>query len=218
MACDNWKERLVAGLYDELEGPQREELEAHLEACSACRNEMEELNGARESLRLAEPAVPYAPRVVVLERPERKIRSWWSFAAGFACASLLLAVGLFAGMQIAAGGADNPVIPFDPADPYGAVPASDTVTRQEMEAALQNQEARLRALYTDNRPDMLSPQDLDTRFASFETSLDQQRRNDLRFLLQEIFAAEVRSGTAIDETQRAVRYLAVANHPAVSEW
>jgi hypothetical protein len=213
MACDKWKERLVAGLYDELPGAERELLDRHLESCSECRAEMEELAGARESLRLAEPSVPYAPRVVVLDRPGRRSLSWWNFAAGFACATLLLVVGAAAGWGLA-DRSDRTVIPAEEVRSADA----DFLQREDLDRALQAQEARFRSMMSEGRGELLSPADLDTRFASFESNLDQRRRNDLRFLLQEILAAEVRSGTAIDETQQAVRYLAVANHPGVSEW
>jgi hypothetical protein len=49
-------------------------------------------------------------------------------------------------------------------------------------------------------------------------NLDQRRRDDLRFILEQLVASEMRNGVAIDETQQAVRYLAVANDPRMTEW
>ena len=46
----------------------------------------------------------------------------------------------------------------------------------------------------------------------------QRRQNDLRFVFREILASELRQGAAINETQEALRYLAVANHPSLAEW
>ena len=217
MSCDRWNEQLVAALYDELNEAERNELDLHLAGCADCRREMDELAGARDSLRLAEPHVPYSPRVVVLESPRRRIRSWWSFAAGFACASLLLCAGLVAGWQMAQPGGDRTVIPYDQVGPDASVPAG-FVTREELTAAMTAQEQRLQSIYRDGNGEVVSPGDLDTRLSRLENGINQQRRNDLRFVLQEILASELRAGSAIDETQQAVRYLAVANQPGLSEW
>ena len=59
---------------------------------------------------------------------------------------------------------------------------------------------------------------IENRINSLAASLDQRRKDDLRFILEQLVASEVRNGAAIDETQQAVRYLAVANDPRMTEW
>ena len=63
-----------------------------------------------------------------------------------------------------------------------------------------------------------SPFDLESRFASLEERLEQRREADLRFVLDQIQAAEVRSGAAIGENSNAIRYIALASDPAITEW
>ncbi len=219
MACERWEETLVAALYDEIEPDRKQALESHLETCPGCRESFEELAAARTALRRAEPRLPNAPPVVLLDAPRRWGWRWTSFAAGFACASVLLAAGVLAGMRLAAAPAAGTPPEPTTADAGASVPAAVASRLDALERELRaRQDSRLAAAVEEMRDQSVTPGQLDTRLASFEGSLDRRRREDVRLLLGEILAAEVRSGAAISETQKALRYVAAANRPGMSEW
>lgn len=216
MECKEWKEMMVAELYGELNPGDKALLDRHLSGCDHCRRELDELEAGRQILQEAEPLVPAAPRVVVLPSPATRIRSWWSFAAGFAAASLLLAAGLVTGWTMAGNTfGDRPASPQ--AINTDLLPAG-LVYQEDLDAALRSNREQLHGGFAEPLPDTLSRQYLDNRLTTLASNMDQRRRDDLQFLLEQILASEMRSGVAIDETQKAVRYLAVANNPGMSEW
>jgi hypothetical protein len=96
--CD--KELLVAYLYEDLSGPERAGFEAHVRECAECRDELKALGAVRVDL--AEWTPPQSNlgfRVVrgasetghVLRMPAAASwRAWWTPAAGFAAAAVLV--------------------------------------------------------------------------------------------------------------------------------
>jgi hypothetical protein len=52
--------------------------------------------------------------------------------------------------------------------------------------------------------------------AASERRIDQRRATDMRYVLGELGAAELRAGASIGETQRALQYVALANNPQAS--
>ena len=52
--------------------------------------------------------------------------------------------------------------------------------------------------------------------AASERRIDQRRATDMRYVLGEIGAAEMRAGASIGETQKALQYVALANNPQAS--
>ncbi|MHC4822087.1 MAG: anti-sigma factor family protein, partial [Planctomycetota bacterium] len=99
MGCKQWNDEWVAHLYGELSESETRDVERHLAECAACRETMDNLAASRRTLHESAPAVPMAPRVLVLQpRPVR--RPLFAFASGVTCAAALLAVGVVAGASI----------------------------------------------------------------------------------------------------------------------
>jgi anti-sigma factor RsiW len=106
---DEWRDRMVAALYGELDDAGRRELEARIEQDQALRADWQELHQARAALRLlaqeadgedaeirssARPPGRRAGRVVSFPRV------WLASAAGFAAAALLFIGLLLAGLRV----------------------------------------------------------------------------------------------------------------------
>ncbi len=211
MDCKDFHELLVTRIYDELEPEDSDRLDAHLRDCAACAEELVRLGAARDLLRQAEPELPASPRVVLLTpRPLR--RPVWTFAAGFACAMIVLAIGLGAGWTLrgpAAGGATAPAL-----------------TRAEVEGLIRDQESRLlsRAATLPTEPAKtrapleaaLTRKDLDDAFSRFEKKIDGRRAADLGYVLDAITSSELRSSARIGQTREALRYVALASNPGIS--
>ncbi len=213
--CEAFKELLVARLYDELDADDARRLESHLGDCGVCREELVRLGAARELLRHAEPELPVSPRVVLLApRPFR--RPMWAFAAGFACALLVLAAGLGAGWTLRGAGESGA---------SGQVAAG--LTRADVEGLIREQEARL-ARRLEPAPSGAKPsspaaleaavtkKDLDDAFSRFEKKVDGRRAADLGYVLDAITSSELRSSARIGQTRDALRYVALANDPRIS--
>jgi hypothetical protein len=217
MACEAWRDHLVARLYDELDPADAGRLAAHLGQCAACRDEIAQLAVVRERLRRAEPALPVSPRVVLLApRPFRSpLRA---FAAGFACAVIVLAAGLSTGWALRDRGGWKAVSP----EP---VPAA--LTRTEVEGLLRDHEATLDRRLQTARPvapisaasgaeSAVTKKDLEAAFARLEKKIDGRRAADVGYLLDAISASELRSNARIGQTREALRYVALASDPRIS--
>ena len=94
------KDDLVSYLYDDLEGPARGAFERHLHACAECRDELQAMRGVRADLLTWSPPEPdFAFRIVkeplaaqatVLRPNVPSWRAWFTPAAGFAAAAVLV--------------------------------------------------------------------------------------------------------------------------------
>jgi Putative zinc-finger len=93
------KELLVAYLYEDLSGADRAAFEAHMRDCAECRDEVKALGAVRVDLAAwAPPQSDLGFRVVrgasdtghVLRMPVHSWRAWWTPAAGFAAAAVLV--------------------------------------------------------------------------------------------------------------------------------
>ena len=207
MACEGWKEQLIAELYGEF--PTEEErhaVRAHLERCDACRLELEEMTAARTALRAADLPIPVAPRMVLF--PLARRRAALPFAAGFAAAALL-GIGLAGGWVLHRRPAASPVAGLSETDRQ-AIGALVEVRLAEQRVAFE------RALAARD----VSPGGTRDEVAELDTAsdrrVDQRRATDMRYLLGEIGASEMRAGASIGETQRALQYVALANNPDAS--
>jgi predicted anti-sigma-YlaC factor YlaD len=217
MACEAWNEHLVARLYGEMDEAEEGRLAAHLTRCAACRAELGQLGAARDRLRQAKPALPASPRVVLLApRPLR--RPVWAFAAGFACALLVLVAGLGAGWTLRGreGQGNAP-----------AAPIAAALTREEVEGRLREHEAALdRRLGTtpwvpsgspaSGAESAVTKKDLEAAFSRLEKKLDSRRATDIGYVLDAISASELRSSARIGQTREALRYVALASDPRIS--
>jgi anti-sigma factor (TIGR02949 family) len=87
MTCELWSSKLDSYADGELAAPDRDALESHLRACSACSNAVVERQGLKRAVRLAghRYSAPEDLRAKVRAqiRPERRSRPWtaWSWAA-----------------------------------------------------------------------------------------------------------------------------------------
>jgi hypothetical protein len=212
MPCKNWKEEWVAHLYEELDPVEEGRLAEHLASCRECRHTMEELAASREFLREASPQVPATPRVVVL-RPRGFFQPVWAYAAGMACALLLFSVGLLAGYRLpgfAGAGAD--------VKPVAAV-ETDAAVQAQLDSIL----ARLNHIEQAGSrtagpvPVYLTRQQFEEAMSNQQRLFDVRRARDFEFLLKEITATELRTGTYIDETRKALRFVAMQSDPRFTE-
>lgn len=202
MACKEWNHDWIADLYGELDGEPKRRLDAHLAGCAECRSTLEELAGSRGILREAAPAIPTAPRVVMI-RPRRLARPFWSFAAGLACASIVFFAGLLA------GGTEflAPEARSTAADPELVTRAElrrIVEERREREATL---DGRLASLESQPQPAQAGSDLCLTReqFESYRAEFDSAQQRDFRILAGEIGAVEQRAATWIDENRDALR-------------
>lgn len=228
MSCEPFKPALVAHLYDEIDDSERAALIEHLAGCEACRREVEELAAARERIRSADLDVPAAPRLLVLS-PRPRARLALAFAAGIASALLLgAAAGVvgyrFGGTGIAVAGPTGSSV-----EPVSA--GSDEAIRREVDRRWSAMEAQLKARVDGTRPAALPSQavpartdavpvtreQLETALSRFERRINASRASDIDYVLNQIAASEQRTGFRIGETRQALRYVALANNPALTE-
>ena len=206
MSCDRWTEEIVAHLYGEESDGQA--LAAHLDGCAACRARLEELRGALGLLREATPAVPRAPRVVLLA-PRSRVRPWVAFAGGAMAAGLIFALGALVALEIA--GARAPA-----ALPVAALDQWKTAQEAAVRRELQDQWSRTEDLVRQAARPGVTRDDLAAEFARFQEASDRKRARERDELLGEITASELRTGTRLGQTQRALQYVALANDPRVA--
>ena len=91
-ACDR-REDLVTYLYDETTPAERSAIEAHLAACPACRQEIDDLRGVRARLAAWAPPEPELGFRVVRDAPARARWSGWrapAWGLGLAAAAALV--------------------------------------------------------------------------------------------------------------------------------
>jgi anti-sigma factor RsiW len=213
MPCNNWNDEWVAHLYEELDPAEESRLEEHIASCAECRLTLEELSASREVLQKASPPVPATPRVVVL-KPRGFLQPMWAYAAGMACALLLFGVGLLAGYRlpgITGGGTE-------------LTPVAATEGGTAVQAQLDSILARLNHIEQASTgrpagpvPAYLTRAQLEEAMNNQQRLIDVKRARDFEFLLREITATELRTGTYIDETREALRYVAMQSDPRFTE-
>jgi anti-sigma factor RsiW len=218
MACERFREALVARLYDELAPDENDRLSRHLESCEGCRRDLDELGVTREQLARATPDVPATPRVVVVA-PRPTVPRWMGFAAGFVCA-LLLGAGMLTGWQLAiqrgAATADVAALPSGSAADAGTV--SDEDVRALMRR-LDEQDRQIRALAAGPPPQsVLTRQEFEGGLARLQTDFDRRQADQMQFVLEEILGVEARNSARIGETQEALKYVALASNPGINAY
>jgi len=92
MRCDEIKERLVDLLYDERRTLQADpELQAHVDSCLSCRQELEELGSARAALSRWKDEPPLRPVALpALRKPVSRWALFWPVARRVAMAAAVL--------------------------------------------------------------------------------------------------------------------------------
>lgn len=215
MSCPQWNEQWVAHLYGELETEEAGRLERHLETCVACREQLERLTESSRLLRRAAPVVPATPRWTVVE-PRRGLSPAWAFVAGLACASVMFALGLFAAPRLDLTAGSGPEIAT--LDTARIVEDLDRQSAQQarLERRLNAFENRLGQPGASTVSGITEPE-LEARLDALARNFEDQRSADMRYLLGEITATEVRAGTWVDETRNALRFVALNNDPRFTE-
>lgn len=200
MACTDWIPRWLPLLYGEASPEEAARAEAHLAGCASCREEFRSLGEMRRRLRESAPSVPPAPRVVVLESRAR-LRPPLAFAAGVLLAAL---VGFLA---FAGGRATAP----DSSRPE----TTSSVSPEEMEDVVRAEVER-RVAETIAAGDAARREDWSDALVGLERRIETARRSDLDYLLARIAASDRRTDGILDETQRALQYVALGSNPAIS--
>ena len=152
----------------------------------------------------------------------------WAYAAGAACAMLLFAWGCWRGYRwpgaasparAGLGPAASAAVPAARVAEPGAV--SPDALQARLDPLLQRidtLEAGLAACGAD-RPDgaWLTRAQLQEEIARLERRADLKRARDFDFLLGEITATEMRTGTYLNETREALQMVAMRSDPRLTE-
>jgi anti-sigma factor RsiW len=225
MACDEWKERWIDELYGELDPEEGRFLRSHLAACPTCREEMRELAAVREILKDAEPVVPVAPRVVILGG-SRERAPVWALAAGLAALGLLAGLALSWSWQArtaAASLASNlaAVQEKSGSEPVAPALAADEVDRRVRDGIERYLAERSSAGYqlagSPGAATPLTAAELDARLLQLDRKIDRARASDLQYVFDQLAVVEARNTARFGETQEAIRYVALASDPTLSE-
>ena len=138
--CD--KELLVSYLYDELQGPERQAFEGHLDACPECSGELQSLRSTRTHLSSWTPVEPDLSFQIVRRGEARPSRLRWASSRGAwgLAAAAVLVLGVAAGIANVEvrSGSDGLVIRTgwsrDAAGPEAAGVRTADTSRDEMTA------------------------------------------------------------------------------------
>ena len=216
MSCKEWNDEWVAHLYGELDPADERMLEEHLAVCGACRTTLEELGATRRLVQEAAPAVPTAPRVVVL-RPRSSWTGGWAFAAGAACALILFGGGFVVGDRLTGGGTE-PVAANPTAIPAAVEASHDNDARaQSIRDDLLALEQRLAEIEQRSAPQSVDPQQFQQALQGLERRVNRERAEDLEYVMRSITAAEMRTGSWMDQTEDAITMLAISQDPRFTE-
>lgn len=198
MACDAYEPHLAAYLYDDIGADDRARVESHLAGCARCRDVLASFAAVREELaRHAAPPARSAAGVVVLGRRRASVPPWMAFAAGVAAAALL-GGGFLAGRMV-------------PPSPAVGSPGIDAA---EVRDIARDEISRLPVAPAS---DVVTRGDLDAAFARFERRIDGKRTADNDYFLDQLANTERRTGGWLNEAQKTLRYVALANNPGLSE-
>jgi hypothetical protein len=148
------------------------------------------------------------PRLLVL-RSRSRASVGWSFFAGAAVAASVFALGFLVGQ----GSPEETVRPAA-SIPADAEPLSARLDGIERRLAGHEQPA---ASESDVRAGSLTRAQLREELERLEQRFDRRRAEDLKYFLESMTAAELRTGTWMDHTQDALNYLALQQDPRIKE-
>lgn len=208
MGCETWRERMIERLYDEPGGTDDRTLGDHLEECADCERAMRDLRDARDTLAAGAPEVPLHRPLVVLGDVRREPSPARRVGTILAAAALLV-TGLGLGRLVRDAGDTPP-----PADD----PSIRALLAQHEERLTARFDEQVRRAIAEVATRSVSPEDLESTVDALRSAFEATRRSDLDRLEGEIAAVEIRSGAALDEAQRTLRYYALASNPDLTEW
>jgi hypothetical protein len=216
MDCGHWNESLIGRLYEEISAEDDAALTAHLSECAGCRATLDELRRVRTVLSVDEPEVARVPRVVVLRDRAR----WRPAALAASILGIAVLAGAGAGAGYAVGQRRAPVAPTATAAvPASLDPATEALIRSEVErrvAALATAQSGTGAPAASQARAAVTPADLRAEFARFERKINDARATDLDYMLGQIEASEIRTGSRIGKTNQALKNVALASNGYVS--
>jgi hypothetical protein len=208
MACEAWIPRILSRLYAESDTNETALVDAHLAACEGCRREHDSLLATRRLLASSREEIPPAPRVVVLGTPAR-VRPALAFAAGVFLAGLVAVVSFRMGASVAVA---PPPTALATSAPAGET--LETAARTAVDRKLDEWLASRETPVSTERP--MTRAELDAALERFATRLEIDRRDDLDFLMARIAASDQRTEGWMDQTQRALQYVAYGSTPGIS--
>jgi len=223
MSCTKWNDSLTGRLYGEIGAEDDAALTAHLATCERCSETLDEFRRVRTLLREDEPDMPRIPRVLVL-RDRSRFRPAL-LAASLLGAAVLAGAGVGAGYAVGLGHVPAPAA-VAAATPVAPDVSTEELVRREVDrriAALKESQTIAAASNPRDasqgpigvRP--VSSPELRAEFAKFERRLNGARAADLDYILDQIAASEVRIGARLGQTNQALRSVALASNPYVSE-
>ena len=217
MSCKEWNEQWVARLYGELDAGEERRFEEHVARCASCAAELEELERARELLRGGTPAVPPAPRAVVL-RSSAWRHPAWGFAAGLAAALVVFAAGVWAGVTTLG----RPSTLDAGVQQAHAAAEQDQAERAALEQRVVTLEAELVRLAASGEVRTALPASAEScasreDLAKLEEQVRYDRLSDYEYLVGEMQSIERRAAGWVDETREAVRLVALTSDPRLNE-
>lgn len=215
MACNSWQEELVAHLYGELEPEQEQGVVAHLEACTDCRDSFEHLSSTRRWLQQSVPAVPFAPRVLVLQ-PRRSGWIAGALVTGSLSAALVFGLGLLARPWVA--GEAPSLAPESRPDTSELLRGfrdrietlNSRIDQLELQTAEEERSGRA-------APATLTRSQLEQELQRVERRFQRERIRDLEYMLRAMTAAESRTDSWIDQTREALQLIAMRQEAGISE-
>ncbi|MGE0703320.1 MAG: anti-sigma factor [Vicinamibacterales bacterium] len=193
-------EEIVAYLYDDLDAAERERLEAHVQACAACRSEMSSLRGIRRELgrwNPPEPSVGFTPGIA--PAPGR-IGAWTKMKAvpvwAQAAAAMLLvgaAAGLAnievrrdeAGFLVRTGWSQPQVVTAPSPSPSAAEVSSPAPWRADLEALAVALRSELQASQAEPRP-AAGPQTAEAGVRTLITESERRQQRELALRIAEL--------------------------------
>ncbi len=172
------KDSLIAYLYDEIESPMREQIEAHLRTCSACSEEVGALAVVRIGLSAWTPPDTELGITIARKTDPAPRANWWEQMpvwAQVAAASLVFAAGVSVANVQVRSNADGLVITtgwMAPTSPTTASPAA-AANDERWKPALTALESQLRSEIQAARPQATQTVSLGARASDSDATLRQ---------------------------------------------
>ena len=190
MKCDVARTYFMDYIYEELESEASEALEAHVQACGACRREIADLRQTRGLLQALPQADP--GQALVFAQPHRTLADWWrdfvavlprplwarAGLATMACAMLLLLAGSLANFRLTYSNQTLSVR-------MSLIPSPQQAATEEFQEALL---ARMRAENAQLVSDLLAAHEAEEQrklartLGRFAADIERRRENDLRLI------------------------------------
>lgn len=227
MKCHSWNDEWVASLYGEMDETELSEMERHLAGCEECSQHLRQLTATRQLLAENSSSVGQgSPRVVVLNAARPRRREGWRFAAGFAAAAALFALGIFVGVQafprqpmVLAGNSNGIDIADPQATKIDAIPAADITHLRQNYATLDQRLGRIENWLPqdegDRLPQIATENRLQLAVGRLNQEFDQRRAEDLQFLFDAILAADAEARQRDTRTLQVLEVMEARRDPNV---